>query len=319
MKLALILVGLLVVGVLAGAVSQFTIFNLQFSNNDMRSELVSERAVVTTPTPAGCTFTVAAVGDVMLGRSVLEQMERRQDWTWPFDSTAAILAEAEITLGNLEAPLVTGCYQKENRYVLCSKPEAVAGLTAAGFDVLSLANNHTLNWGMTGYEETIRVLEQAGIDSVDQDKVSYWEQCGVKLGFVGLDDVSQPLNLELAAVQVASLAAEVEVPIVLIHWGIEYVDQPRPRQREVAAVLVEAGAKVIVGSHPHWVQPAERMGEAVVFWSLGNFVFDQMWSEETRRGEIALLRFITQDANLKTVEYEMMPVRIYDYGQPRIE
>jgi poly-gamma-glutamate synthesis protein (capsule biosynthesis protein) len=203
--------------------------------------------------------------------------------------------------------------------VLCSKPEAVAGLMSAGFDVLSLANNHTWNWGQAGYDETVRVLTKAGIETVDSLRLTVNSKCGVIIGFIGFDDVSKSLDLQLAAERVASLATTVDVPVVMIHWGIEYVSQPRPRQREVAEALVGAGAKVVVGSHPHWVQPAERMGEAVVFWSLGNFVFDQMWSEETRLGTIAFLKLTTVNFQLSTMDYELVPVKIYDYGQPRIE
>lgn len=283
-------------------------------------------AIVPSPTPTVCEFTMAAVGDVMLGRSVMEQMEKRNEWTWPFAQTGERLAAADLTVGNLEAPLVTGCYQKENRYVLCSKPEAVAGLTAAGFDVLSLANNHTLNWGQAGYDETQAVLTAEGIETVDKDKQTIKEVCGLQVGFMGLDDVSKPLDLAVTREQVASLAAQVDIPVIVIHWGIEYVNQPVPRQREVAQVLSQAGAKVVVGAHPHWVQPAEYVGNTLVFWSLGNFVFDQMWSEETRSGEIAEVRFKTrlpdgqvQDLRLESLEYNLIPVRIFEYGQPRIE
>lgn len=271
------------------------------------------------PTSSVCGFTLAAVGDVMLGRSVMEQMEKRGDWTWPFEQTYERLAAADITVGNLEAPLVTGCFQKENRYVLCSKPEAKAGLVKAGFDVVSLANNHTLNWGQAGYQETEKVLTAEGIEAVDSEQWAVKTVCGLRVGFIGLDDVSQTLDLVEMRDQVASMAATVDIPVVLIHWGIEYVNEPVPRQREVANVLSEAGAKVVIGHHPHWTQPAEYVGETLVFWSLGNFVFDQMWSEETRLGNLAELRFKIQDLRITALEYELLPVKIYDYGQPRVE
>jgi poly-gamma-glutamate synthesis protein (capsule biosynthesis protein) len=321
MKILLFLLIVFLIG-LGGAVGYGYLGNKPKGIQRIEQKQIQVKVV---PTPTECKFTVAAVGDVMLGRSVQEQMEKKQDWTWPFASTATRLKQADITIGNLEAPLVTGCYQKENRYVLCTKPEAKAGLVKAGFDVVSLANNHTLNWGLAGYQETREVLAAEKIDTVDSGQWTEKTICGARVGFIGLDDVSRTLDLGEVRTQVASMAAQVEIPVVLIHWGIEYVDEPVARQREVANVLSEAGAKVVIGHHPHWVQPAEKIGETLVFWSLGNFVFDQMWSEETRMGEIAEIQFAADGGHLPAGEagwavrqYQVVPVRIYEYGQPRV-
>lgn len=270
------------------------------------------------PTPSTCSFTMAGVGDVMLGRSVMDQMEKRNDWTWPFASVGGRLAAADLTVGNLEAPIVTGCYQKENRFILCTKPEAVLGLEQAGFDALSLANNHMYNWGQDGFVETVTVLERANMAGVTDELVGFKEVCGIQVAFMGLDDVSAPLDLEAVAEQVLVVADSAEVTVALVHWGVEYEDAPRPRQREVADVLASAGVDVILGAHPHWVQPVEYVGKTLVFWSLGNFVFDQMWSEETRRGEMAEVRFTIYDSRMTAMDYDLIPVRIYDYGQPRV-
>ena len=106
-----------------------------------------------TATPASKIITISAVGDVMLGRTVREQMMKKNDWSWPFRETAARLAQADITVGNLEAPIVTDCMQHENRMVFCMNPEAREGLTMAGFDVFTLANNHMLNYGQPGWQK----------------------------------------------------------------------------------------------------------------------------------------------------------------------
>ena len=309
MKYLVLAVGLLVLG-MAGCAKK--------ENTATKIQGIAVAAPTPEPTPSECRFTIAAVGDVMLGRSVQEQMEKRGDWTWPWASVAAILSRADLTIGNLEAAVVPGCYQKENRFILCTRPEARAGLTLAGFDVLSLANNHTLNWGQAGYDESVGLLNEVGIDSVAGEKTAFKDVCGVKVGFIGLDDVSKPLNLSLVKAEVASVAAQSQITIPIIHWGAEYMDQPTGRQREVASALSEAGATVIVGSHPHWVQPAEKVGKTLVFWSLGNMVFDQMWSEETRSGTIAEIRFMINDLRLKAMDYNLIPTKIYNYGQPRI-
>ena len=286
-----------------------------------KRQVTSETAkieVVATPTPEVCEIKLAAVGDVMLGRTVQEQMLKKQDWAWPFAQTADRLKAADLTVGNLEAALIPGCYQKENRFILCAKPEARAGLVSAGFDVLSLANNHTLNWGQTGYDESVRLLKEVGIETIDKERIAIKEICGVGVGILGLDDVSAPLRLDEVRVQVASVAAQVQVPVVLIHWGSEYQAEPGVRQKELGHMLVDMGVKVVVGVHPHWTQPVEEYNGGLIFYSLGNFVFDQMWSEATRLGEIADVRLQITDDRLTAVDYELIPVKIYEFGQPRV-
>ena len=205
----------------------------------------------------------------------------------------------------------------ENRFIVCARPQGLTGLAQAAFDVLSQANNHSLNYGQIAYEESVEQLAERGLAVTDPERLVVEEVKGVTFGFLGFDDVTKPIDLAVATAAIASASAQAAVVVPLVHWGVEYVDQPMPRQREVAQAMAQAGAKIIIGSHPHWVQGVEKVGETLVFWSLGNFVFDQMWSEETRSGRIAFLKLKVQNSKLKDIEYELVSVKIYDYGQPR--
>lgn len=274
---------------------------------------------VPTPTQAPKIIILAAVGDVMLGRSVQEQMEKRGDFGWPWAEVGQRLAAADLTVGNLEAAIVPGCTQAENRFKFCAKPETIPGMAEAGFDVWSQANNHSYNYGREGYEGSVEILAQAGMAVTDPERLVIKEVEGIKLGFLGFDDVTQELDLAEAGAAIASASAQVEVMIPMVHWGVEYVDNPTERQQEVAQMMAGAGADLIIGSHPHWVQGVDKLGETLVFWSLGNMVFDQMWSEETRQGAIAEIRVRITDYGLQTIEYELVPVKIYEFGQPRFE
>lgn len=271
------------------------------------------------PTETVRVITMAAVGDVMLGRSVREQILQRGDWTWPFLQTKKQLAETDVTVGNLESPIVKDCTQHENRMVFCTNPEALTGLTAAGFDVMTLANNHMLNYGAKGLSDTRELLNEVGIGATYNGELTIAEVKGLRMGFLGYDDVSRPLDLDEVKEQVASAAAVSDVTITMVHWGNEYMASPSARQREIAVAMAESGADMIIGSHPHWLQPVENLGRTLVFWSLGNFVFDQMWSEETRRGAMAKIDFKFKDDILIDKKFQMMPVTIYEYGQPRWE
>jgi poly-gamma-glutamate synthesis protein (capsule biosynthesis protein) len=261
---------------------------------------------------------MAAVGDVMLSREVHNQMVKRDDFSWPFLETADILAKADLTVGNLEAPLLEICPPMTNRMIFCAEDESIEGMEMAGFDVWSLANNHILNQGQAGLQETERILGRAGMLGVAEGEVEIVEVEGVIVGWMGFDAVWKELDEAAMRVEVASASAETDVLVVMMHWGVEYVATPTAQQVRMGRGLVDAGADVVLGSHPHWTQPVEEYKDGLIFYSLGNFVFDQMWSEETRLGEIALLKLKVLDSELLTMEYETVPVRVYEYGQPRV-
>ena len=149
-----------------------------------------------TPTPTPRTFTVAAVGDVMLGREVALTARRLDDPIWPFRYTAERLRAADLTLGNLENPIVENCWVRNHTFVLCAPPSMVEGLTYAGFDVLSLANNHRTDYNDKGIDETRQFLEQAGIAMVLEEEGAVFEVNGVRVGVMGFDDTLQYFPFE---------------------------------------------------------------------------------------------------------------------------
>lgn len=317
-KTGMILIGMFIVGIAVGiGGKQFQSSNVQGQKNKQQVLSMMTSVSVPTPTPTPKIITLMAVGDIMLSRSVDEQMKQRQDWTWPFASTAGMLRKADITMGNLETPMLAKCPVMTNRMIFCAENKSLAGLNLAGFDALSLANNHIFNQGKGGLAETERLVERAGIRGVREGELEIMEKEGVKFGILTYDDVSKSLNSEGLKTEIASAAAQVQELVGMVHWGIEYVDKPTPRQIDLAHLMVDAGMKVILGSHPHWTQTVETYNDGLIFYSLGNFVFDQMWSEETRRGYAADLRFKIQDLRITSVDYELLPVKIFEYGQPR--
>ncbi len=263
------------------------------------------------------TITLIAVGDVMLGRQVAISSLRRGDLLWPFRETAAILAGADLTIGNLESPLIEGCRLNDSAPVFCGDARAVEGLTYAGFDVLSLANNHSHDMGEDGFAETAAVLIGARIAPVYDGETFVREINGVRVGVMGIDDTDEVLSFSDLTEAAAEAAAGVDVLVGILHWGREY-SPPTSRQQEAARTLIDAGMDVIIGAHPHVVQAIEEYNGAPIFYSLGNFVFDQMWSEATREGYIARLQVKVHDEGI-TVAHEMISVRIYSYGQPQAE
>src|SRR5690606_2415251 len=104
-----------------------------------------------------------------------------------------------------------------------------------------------------------------------------------------------------------------DMVIVSVHWGVEYKAKPNQRQILLGRAMIDAGADVVLGHHPHWTQTVEEYQDGVIIYSLGNFIFDQMWSEETRRGDVVEFKL----DKTGVLGYQVKPIKIYDYGQPR--
>jgi poly-gamma-glutamate capsule biosynthesis protein CapA/YwtB (metallophosphatase superfamily) len=272
----------------------------------------------TPPQPVG--LSVVMVGDVMLGRMVNVTNIEKDDFTWPFQETADVLRGADLALGNLESPVIEECPINEVTTLFCADSRSVEGLAWAGFDGMSLANNHSGDRGEEGLEQTITYLEEAGIDPFFGERVMIREIRGVRVGVMGLDDVDAALNVEETLAAVEALAGQVDVLIGMMHWGYEYRPNYSLRQQYVGHALIDAGMDVVFGAHPHWVQPYEEYNDRLIFYSLGNFVFDQMWSDQTRAGQLVRLKLVVHpNPGELEIGYEVIPVTIYDFGQPQFD
>lgn len=277
---------------------------------------------------------LAAVGDIMLSRDVERRMIAKKDWKYPFLQTAGITSEADITFGNLETAILPGKSVSVNSFLFRTDPKALEGLGVAGFDVLSLANNHTMNFGRTGLESTLQNLDGAGIGHIgaglneaDIYAPVIKEVDGVKIGFLAYTYAKeQPrgsdgsvygtayAKIDTMKGQVTELAKSVDVVVVSMHMGEEYQTSPNAAQKNFARAAVDAGADLVVGHHPHVVETFEKYGEGAIIYSLGNFVFDQMWSEETRLGAIAMVTI----ENKKISGIRFVSIKIFDYAQPQL-
>jgi poly-gamma-glutamate synthesis protein (capsule biosynthesis protein) len=265
------------------------------------------------PSPANRkTVTLRAVGDVMLGRMVNVKMLEKSDFKYPFLKTEPLLSGADLTFGNLESPLINDCKTTQTGMVFCGRKETLEGLSFAGFDVLSIANNHILNQGQEGRKQTIELLNQRNI-LASANELTIRKVDKLSFGFLSFD-LTVNNNPEPILKKASESSSGVDLLIVSLHWGAEYVKEPFPWQKDLAHQLIDQGVKVVLGHHPHVVQPVEEYKDGLIFYSLGNFVFDQMWSEETRKGQIAEIVF--EEKEIKS--YKLFPVYIEDYCQPTI-
>lgn len=254
---------------------------------------------------------IMLTGDVMLGRTVMTKSLDSGNPSYPFEKVSDELSEADIVFINLENPIVSNCPRSSEGLIFCADPAMAEGLVTAGIDIVNLANNHSRNYGENGLSETIEILDEKEILTTGLGELVVKESKGIKYGFLGFDFISKTPK-ENDYELVAKSTDEVGVLIVSVHWGTEYRSEPAETQKQWAKKLVEAGADVVVGHGSHWVQGAEYINEKPVYYSLGNFVFDQMWSEETRKGLIMKLTF--RDGNL--IKEEELPTYMSSWAQP---
>ena len=254
---------------------------------------------------------IILTGDVLLGRTVMTESIERGNLSYPFDKVGGVLRQADLVFINLENPVVEGCPKTYESLKFCTDPVMLEGLTRAGVDVVNLANNHTLDYGEKGLEETKAALVNEGIDSVGREQTLVREVGGTKFGFLGFNLIATgPKQKELELIR--KVKKEVDVVLVAVHWGREYSQTPSPEQKIWARQLIEAGADVIAGSHPHVVQEWEYISGKPVFYSLGNFIFDQMDIDSTKKG--LAVRLIFREGKL--VNTEELPTYMSDWARP---
>ncbi len=263
-------------------------------------------------------------GDIMLSRTVNAKMERYKNYNWPLEKIANLFSEADLAIANLESPFVLAdnYHVPSGSFSFKANPLSVSSLVLAGFDVLSLANNHALNQGSKGINNTKSILDEAGISYVglSENNLVIKESNGIRFSFLAYtynNDSSLIANmddLEKLHLDIAAAKSQSDVVIVIMHAGIEYVREPNRQQKNFAYAAIDSGADLVVGHHPHWPQIIEDYQGKKIIYSLGNLVFDQMWSKETSQGLLAKIFFDGKE--LKNIEY--IPIIIRDYGQAEI-
>jgi poly-gamma-glutamate capsule biosynthesis protein CapA/YwtB (metallophosphatase superfamily) len=263
--------------------------------------------------------TIVATGDVLTARVVNQKMVQMNNFHWPFEKTQTLLTSADLTIINLETPLLVSCPVTNTGMLFCGDARATEGLLYAGVDLATLGNNHMGNHFIEGIEETKQILTNAGINYVVDEPVIKVVN-GTKFAFLSYNDIGAPEqgvpwaddNKIIQGIAEAKKLAD--IVIVAPHWGVEYVTMPSSRQRNLARLMIDSGADLIIGNHPHWIQPVELYKAKLIMYAHGNFIFDQEWSEETKTGVVGKYTFVDN----RLVDAEFVPIRIVEYGQPHV-
>ena len=255
---------------------------------------------------------ILVIGDIMLDRGVRKQIDKAGDVGYPWQKMDRFLSGTDLVIGNLEGTVneQASSYTYDPPFRFVFDPSYIKEM-AKYVDVVSLANNHALDVGSAGELESNKWLDEFGVPwfgSYRHPTPRYdTEINGFKLTFIGYH-AFQPAEDELIA-EIKTSKSEGRYVIVMPHWGTEYSATPDSTEKRLAKLMVEAGADLIVGGHPHVAQGSEIIDGTEVVYSLGNFVFDQEIPETWTALTVGVI--ITDD---ETKIY-LLPVATR-YGQP---
>ena len=279
---------------------------------------------------------MVAVGDIMLGRGVNNKMVAYGDYLYPYRKMKAELESADLRVGNLECT-VTDKYpipSDPSTLIFVSKPEAIKGLKYAGFDMLTVANNHAADPGYEPFTDMVQNLRGNGIavcgggdNLAEASKPAIVTAKGTRVAMLGytlvppnIGPYAGPSSWGLAGKYLNTLPKDIaaardkaDLVIPYFHWGVEYTKDPVREQQQAARSAIDAGADMVLGVHPHWVQAIEEYKGKLIIYALGNFVFDQDWSRPTLEG--FLLHLYWRGTSLVSARWA--PVLDQDRCQPR--
>lgn len=279
--------------------------------------------------------TIVLVGDIMLERTPGEHVAKGED---PFAGVADVLAEADLAVGNLECVIATVGEPVEKLFNFRCHPRNVA-VIASHLDAVSVANNHSGDFGKAAFAEQLDLLKQGGLayfgggmNLAEAHTPLIVERNGLKIALLGYNEVEYrsfeagPETPGLAWSDDEQVVADIRVAreqadlvVVYPHWGWEYQDTPDARQQELARLMIDAGADLVVGAHPHVTQRVEVYKERLIAYSLGNFIFDDFldvppYLNEPSRTSWVLRVTMTREG---LVDWETLVARTDDRGFPQ--
>jgi poly-gamma-glutamate synthesis protein (capsule biosynthesis protein) len=251
-------------------------------------------------TPPAISLSLVAVGDILMHQDVKAAAAQDPNgFPALWADLVPLFQGADLAFGNLETPIAPATGQPGVPFQFNAPESLPAALRASGFTVLSTANNHAFDQGPKGLRETLDRLRTerlvaigSGEDRAQAEALQIVERQGIKVAFLGFTDLFnmdlnrratepwvRPLDLESALQAVREARSRADLVVVSVHWGNEYQHTPTKRQRDIARALVAGGCDVILGHHPHVLQPVDLLEadgrKALVAYSLGNFISNQ--------------------------------------------
>lgn len=285
---------------------------------------------------------LTSTGDIIMGRTVAKKMVQ-YGYLSPWAKVADRIADADITFADLEAPFSDRAKPSYEGMSFIVPTAAFVGIEKAGIDIVALANNHSTNYG-EAFSDTLALLAQKGVkyvgggeSLVEAEKAQIIEKNGQKWAFLNYNSIVGAINaaedsagvarfrikpwsdadneedIQKIEKAISEAKKQSDVVVVEFHWGVEYTTKQIESQTNVAHRAIDAGADLVIGTHPHAVQGSEIYKGKYITYSLGNFIFDQEWSTGTKQGTVLESYFY----GTRQVAANLVPIQIEDYHQPR--
>jgi len=276
------------------------------------------------------------VGDIMLDRHVLKSINENGggDFDFIFEKIAPTVSAYDLAFANLEGPISLSGKNQGSKFSFRMRPDAATAIKEAGFDIVSVANNHIGDWGQRAMRDTYDYLTKSGIEYVGGDyeeEKAYQPRIfnirGTNIAYLAFSQFGHGYTeargenpgiaiIDFEKVKSAILVAKEYADIIIVsyHFGDEYLPEPNNYQKKVAEFTIDSGAHVVIGHHPHVIQPLRLYRGGYIFYSLGNFIFDQKFSEATMQGGLAEVEI----ENKKINKVELKKVRLNSFFQPEL-
>jgi poly-gamma-glutamate synthesis protein (capsule biosynthesis protein) len=265
------------------------------------------------------------VGDLMFDRGIRYHANQNGGNDFIFNEISQLLLSQDLVVANLEGPITDNKSRSAgsavgsvNNYYFTFDKSVAKTLFQKNIRLVDLGNNHILNFGKEGLEATQKYLSEASVDyfGIPDGKRSAIKNInGIKIGFVAYNQFAED-NPENVITEVKKIRSETDLVVVFCHWGNEYQLKQADSQKELGHQFIDAGADLIIGSHPHVIQPMEEYNGKRIYYSLGNFIFDQYFDENVRNGMGVVLKI---DKNTKKLEFSEKKFYLQSGGQTIIK
>lgn len=249
------------------------------------------------PTPTHNQLTIQSFGDIMLDRNVAKNMGTAGlGYIFAHVTGTPLFGDASLTIANLEGPFAPKRIPTSKSIAFRFDPLFARALKLYGFTAVSLANNHSYDMGKKNVSFTRDTLAKAGVgyfgDELNEGPMYTWfSSTTPRVAFIGIHNTYHTPDLALVTQAIAQAKKQAPLVIVNVHWGEEYKDHSNKKQQALGHKLIDLGADAVIGHHPHVVEEMEVYKNKPIFYSLGNFIFDQYFSKETQEGLSVVLSF----------------------------
>lgn len=258
--------------------------------------------------------TALFLGDMMFDRYIRQSLDKHGFEYLLGDRMRRFMNGSDLTVVNFESAMTNFPHHKahDNMLRFTSDPKWAKKMYEYGINIVSLANNHSLNFGKEGLIQTRKFLKAENIDSfgspLNNENISIIKNIrGVNIGFVGYNEFYG--NLSLVIDEINNLKEKTDFVVVFPHWGEEYIQKIQKRLQKKARIFIDAGADLVIGHHPHVVEPMEVYKDKYIFYSLGNFLFDQVVSKSVReRLGVGIIFSCSSYCREKKIDYMGIPL-----------